>query len=135
MYFYGSSLSNSLFILLVISVFVRSCPVDQQRNGCKIVANTSGSLSCVCGMGCRRDFTFRSRHQCQVVLIGSFYPDPCQPNPCLNSGLCFQLGSGGLMCQCTGTMWYGDRCQHECPEKIGGNAFGLEDALLPLECR
>ena len=23
----------------------------------------------------------------------------------------------------------------ECPEKIGGNAFGLEDALLPLECQ
>ena len=57
-----------------------------------------------------------------------------------------------MRCQCTGTMWFGDRCQHgqwfnergkqlknknisECPEKIGGYAFGLGDAMLPLECQ
>jgi hypothetical protein len=46
------------------------------------------------------------------VSQGSHYADPCLPNPCSNSGLCFQLGSGGFMCQCTGTLWYGERCQH-----------------------
>jgi hypothetical protein len=55
------------------------------------------------------------------------------------------------MCQCTGTEWYGDRCQNskfynmmninisfsylECPERISGNAFGLSDSMFPLDCQ
>ena len=38
--------------------------------------NFVGKASCVCGMGCRRDFTFSSRHQCGAVLIGEMNQNP-----------------------------------------------------------
>jgi hypothetical protein len=29
-----------------------------------------GTLECVCGMGCKRDFPFQSRNECEIRLIG-----------------------------------------------------------------
>eukprot|EP00092_Neocalanus_flemingeri_P062048 GFUD01074787.1.p1 GENE.GFUD01074787.1~~GFUD01074787.1.p1 ORF type:complete len:136 (-),score=7.61 GFUD01074787.1:7-414(-) len=122
-----------LFLLMIRDV-ADCCEEEQKSEGCKIVSDYSGTLSCVCGMACRRDFTFQSRHECEATLIGSSSPDPCTPNLCLNHGLCSPLGSGGITCQCAGTEWYGDYCQNECPEKIGGNVLGLEDSMFPLAC-
>ena len=33
----------------------------------------AGVLSCMCGMGCSRDFTFLTRHDCQARVIGMLY--------------------------------------------------------------
>ena len=37
--------------------------------------------------------------------------DPCLSNPCLNRGECIQLRFGRYKCECTGTNFFGDKCQ------------------------
>ena len=37
--------------------------------------------------------------------------DPCLSNPCLNRGECIQLRFGRYKCECTGTNFYGEKCQ------------------------
>ena len=87
-----------------------------------------GTLECLCGMGCKRDFPFQSRNECEAQLIGKFRglmnlnkiglflegssgKDVCSTSPCSNSGQCIQLKYGGYRCDCTGTGYYGDYCQ------------------------
>ena len=37
--------------------------------------------------------------------------DPCLSNPCLNRGECIQLRYGQYKCECTGTNFYGEKCE------------------------
>ena len=37
--------------------------------------------------------------------------DPCLSNPCLNRGECIQLRFGRYKCECTGTNFFGEKCQ------------------------
>ena len=88
----------------------------------------SGTLECVCGMGCRRDFPFQSRNECEIQLngeseglstkinlscfsiAGSRGADVCSTAPCSHGGQCIQLKYGGYRCDCTGTGYHGQYC-------------------------
>ena len=37
--------------------------------------------------------------------------DPCLSNPCFNRGECIQLRFGRYKCECTGTNFYGQKCE------------------------
>ena len=37
-------------------------------------------------------------------------PDPCDPNPCANSGICSSDGTGGYSCDCSETLFTGVNC-------------------------
>ena len=36
--------------------------------------------------------------------------DPCDPNPCANSGICSSDGAGGYSCDCSETLFTGVNC-------------------------
>ena len=46
------------------------------------------------------------------MSIDSLYniPDPCDPNPCANSGICSADGAGGYSCDCSETFFTGVNC-------------------------
>ena len=45
--------------------------------------------------------------------------DPCLSNPCLNRGECIQLRFGRYKCECTGTNFFGDKCQKGKQKMLG----------------
>ena len=46
---------------------------------------------------------------CQSIAY-IIIPDPCDPNPCANSGICSADGAGGYSCDCSETVFTGVNC-------------------------
>jgi len=130
-----SQIFTLFFLLLCIRDFSDCCKEWDQVSGCRIVGAESGTLQCLCGMGCKREFPFSSRTECEAnILSKEGVKDPCQQNPCEHQGECIQVKYGGYRCECTGTNYYGRTCELECPQRIGANALGIHDNPFPLEC-
>eukprot|EP00092_Neocalanus_flemingeri_P021401 GFUD01023202.1.p1 GENE.GFUD01023202.1~~GFUD01023202.1.p1 ORF type:complete len:133 (+),score=19.74 GFUD01023202.1:37-435(+) len=117
-----------ILMLLMIKDYSDCCRDAAKSEGCRIVPGAAGTLECVCGMGCRRDFPFQSRNECEAQLIGSSSGvDVCSSTPCSNNGQCIQLKYGGYRCECAGTQHYGQYCQKGCSDL-------LTDENFPVEC-
>merc|ERR1719474_130318 len=62
-------------------------------------------------MGCKRQFPFNSRSDCESHLLeADGNADACLKQPCKNKGVCVQLKYGGYRCECTGTKFFGRTC-------------------------
>jgi len=152
-----SQTSSTTFFLLCVSLLIRDfsdcCTDSELARGCRVATSEiSGSLECLCGVGCHKEFPFKTRTECEASLKDHLTAqsqkqkggrglnvelDPCLSNPCLNRGECIQLRFGRYKCECTGTNFYGEKCQKACPLRLGANAFGMaEDGSpdFPLEC-
>ncbi|TRY73568.1 hypothetical protein TCAL_11088 [Tigriopus californicus] len=135
---------KGVFFFLVVAISIQDfsdcCDYDDMVTGCRLQPNvgaTSGGLECLCGIGCEREFQFESRAKCEAALKSGLLSDidPCHGKPCLNQGQCLQLKHGQYRCECTGTGFHGEKCEKECPKRIGSNAFRItEDEKFPLEC-
>jgi len=143
-----SQTSSTTFFLLCVCLLIRDfsdcCTDSELVRGCRVATSElSGSLECLCGVGCHKEFPFKTRTECEAGLKAggsrglNVELDPCLSNPCLNRGECIQLRFGRYKCECTGTNFFGDKCQKACPPRLGANAFGMvEDGLpdFPVEC-
>lgn len=136
-----SSTSLVVFcVILLIRDFSDCCTDSELIHGCRVekpASSTSGQFECLCGVGCHKEFPFKSRADCEASIKSgrSLALDPCLPlSPCQNRGECIQLRFGRYRCECTGTNHYGDHCEKVCPERMGSNAFGYQDNTFPLDC-
>ncbi|XP_065214057.1 neurogenic locus notch homolog protein 2-like [Planococcus citri] len=60
--------------------------------------------------------------------------DICSKNPCYNGGKCSQTSvHPGYKCSCSGTGYYGNRCQNQC-SKSGEKEKQKRMAATPPEC-
>ena len=106
-----------------------TCDSNRLRQGCRIQEGT-----CLCGTGCDTDYRYANKRECESALRGiSFHhyksfiimnkiekttyvghsQDPCSSRPC-NRGSCLQILNAptGYTCLCSGTNYYGERCEH-----------------------
>merc|ERR1712210_254354 len=134
----GSSPSHFLLGLLCLLLRIRDygqwCEEGGIREGCRLVPLISGTFECVCSTGCLSSVSqlpFSSREQCQAHLTEQRSAvDVCQSSPCQNKGECIQRKFGGHRCDCTGTGFYGQACQVECPK----NRTSEDSSTYPAEC-
>merc|ERR1719474_560933 len=85
-------------------------------------------------MGCKRQFPFNSRSDCESHLLeADGNADACLNQPCKNKGVCVQLKYGGYRCECTGTGFYGQTCEQSCPQ-TPSEFRSFEGGNFPLEC-
>lgn len=113
----------AIIIVLAAQHVVESKLVKSQKNGktCKEVMHKGCKVEkgeCVCGRvaGCESPFPYNSHHQCSKDLQGNF--NKCRRAPCEN-GVCVQIKKSGVRkweCSCSGSGYYGNRCQNKCPE-------------------
>ncbi|XP_023336933.1 protein crumbs [Eurytemora carolleeae] len=123
-------------LLTIINDFSNCCQDSVKSEGCRIVAAGTGQLECLCGMGCKKEFPFHSKQECEKQLTAEAGSgDMCLRKPCKNNGVCVQLKYGGYRCECTGTKFFGRTCELDCPERLGKNALiDLKEENYPLEC-
>eukprot|EP00093_Oithona_nana_P004411 04411.XXX_102913_101662_1 [CDS] Oithona nana genome sequencing. len=142
-----TSSTTNIFFLLCVCLLIRDfsdcCTDSELVRGCRIATSQlSATFQCLCGVGCHKEFPFKTRLECETSLkegnghVLNAKLDPCLSNPCLNRGECIQLRFGRYKCECTGTNYYGDSCEKECPPRLGANAFGVseEPPDFPLDC-
>lgn len=135
--------------VLLLPTATQACELDQTQHGCRI-----DNGACTCAYGCRSDFRYATRKECQdalkVIAVRRstphqfliFFPvvwtaqgrssDICGRAPCLNNGRCIQISKmPNYTCQCDGTGYWGSRCQRECPSSAQALVSG---ASYPHEC-
>ncbi|XP_059620096.1 protein cueball-like [Phlebotomus argentipes] len=115
-----------LVIIFTICVLafsgLEACELDQTQYGCRI-----DNRQCTCAYGCRSEFRYLTRKECQDALKGRSGDICSANNPCLNRGACIQVSQmPGYKCRCEGTGYWGNRCQLACPEARHAN--------FPYEC-
>ncbi|XP_073976207.1 uncharacterized protein [Rhodnius prolixus] len=107
--------SQPILVFLIFSSLMYmacdGCDLDQVVRGCKIQQR-----QCICGIGCRSEYRYRSREECRNNLKGKV-SDVCSTKPCANNGICMQTPMSPSMykCRCEGTGYYGSRCEYPCP--------------------
>jgi len=135
--------AKTLFFVCLTALihdFSDCCDHDEMASGCRLERSSqTGSASgmeCLCGVGCDREFQFRTLAECEAKLKSgqALTDDPCSSSPCQNGGVCIQVRYGRFRCECTGTGFYGDNCAKECPQPVGPNAYGIDNSDFPLEC-
>ncbi|XP_050443072.1 protein crumbs-like isoform X2 [Adelges cooleyi] len=95
-----------LLITIIMPVF-EGC--DQTRQGCRIQEGT-----CLCGVGCYSEYRYSNYEECHKALKGRRY-DFCAQGPCYHNGVCVQTSQEpGYKCRCSGTGYYGARCEQKC---------------------
>ncbi|XP_063701791.1 adhesive plaque matrix protein 2-like [Culicoides brevitarsis] len=104
-----NALLLTLVALISVIAFVSACDVKDAHHGCRI-----DNGQCTCAFGCKSEFRYLSRTECQNALKGRTN-DICSQQPCNNGGLCIQIShSPGYKCTCLNG-YFGSRCQRKCP--------------------
>ncbi|XP_055371295.1 adhesive plaque matrix protein 2-like [Condylostylus longicornis] len=99
---------------------------EQTQHGCRI-----DNGACTCSFGCKSEFRYANRKECQDALKGTSN-DVCGRRPCLNGGGCTQIsGPPGYKCRCSGTGYWGSRCQRQCPRTDDEQQYNTK---FPHEC-
>jgi hypothetical protein len=95
------------FLFLGQLILIDCCELDQTQHGCRI-----DNGQCMCAFGCKAEFRYATRKECQDALKGRS-SDICSGRaPCLNHGTCIQISQmPGYKCRCEGTGYWGSRCQ------------------------
>ncbi|ELU13634.1 hypothetical protein CAPTEDRAFT_224801 [Capitella teleta] len=82
------------------------------HEGCNI---ERGQCACGSKQGCSSPYVYKNEHQCHKDLKGEY--DKCKRHPCVH-GQCVQMKQGGVRrwhCSCSGSGFYGKKCDIECP--------------------
>lgn len=121
-----SQLISELSSIFSAIYFVGACDVKDAHYGCRI-----DNGQCTCAFGCKAEFRYLSRTECQNALKVSPFTleqgdsskdfltflkqgrsnNICNQQPCNNGGLCIQIShSPGYKCTCLNG-YFGSRCQ------------------------
>ncbi|XP_057381366.1 protein crumbs-like [Daphnia carinata] len=117
---------TAILLIIFLSESVRAtCDSNRLRQGCRIQEG-----SCLCGTGCDTDYRYSNKRECESALRGRSQ-DPCSSRPC-NRGSCLQIlnSPNGYNCLCSGTNYFGDRCEQRCPRRSSLRA----GERLPIQC-
>jgi len=136
----SSKLASGLWLLVVllnIKDFSDCCTDSEIISGCRIEKSVTGSAGweCLCGIGCEREFPFKTRTECETKLkAGKAFEDQCSAKPCKNGGECIQIKYGRYKCDCQGTKYYGENCESECPKSIRPSTTSPRPLQFPSDC-
>lgn len=91
-----------------------ACDPSQTRQGCRIQDS-----QCICGVGCYSEYRYSNKDECVKALKGK-RQNICDTSPCYHGGICTQTfqDNKGYKCRCSGTGYYGKKCQYACPTPI-----------------
>ena len=54
--------------------FITEAELPSVKQGCRVATSEiSGSLECLCGVGCHKEFPFKTRTECEASLKGEYY--------------------------------------------------------------
>merc|ERR1712029_1003176 len=100
-----TSSTTSIFFLLCVCLLIRDfsdcCTDSELVRVCRIATSQlSATFQCLCGVGCHKEFPFKTRLECETSLkegnghVLNAKLDPCLSNPCLNRGELFSSDLG-----------------------------------------
>lgn len=121
----------ALCIIISLIQLTSGCDPSQTRQGCKIQ-----DQQCICGVGCYSEYRYNSKEQC-IKALKAKRMNVCEPNPCYHEGQCTQTSqeSRGFKCRCSGTGFYGKRCQFACPSTFESvTNFPYECIIIQSKC-
>ena len=53
--------------------FITEAELPSVKQGCRVATSEiSGSLECLCGVGCHKEFPFKTRTECEASLKGEY---------------------------------------------------------------
>lgn len=72
----SKSSGSTVFFLVCVSLLVRDfsdcCTDSELARGCRVTTSeVSGTLECLCGVGCHKEFPFKTRTECEASIKGN----------------------------------------------------------------
>ena len=65
----GSSAFFLLCVTLLIRDFSNCCSDSELIRGCRLATSeVTGTLECLCGVGCQKEFPYKTRTECEASL-------------------------------------------------------------------